>query len=386
MISPRSVLVAVGAGLIAAGVLVPTAAHAQAPPPPSPPQLGLPPATTPSPGVEVPPSTGGVVGGSSRDGGQADDESFGAAVVRTITEPSALVGLALALGVAVGAALYLRRHRRRQRKLRARRSRVSGDAVAATAAASDQQKRKLLAEADRQKIEFLALVSRELAPLTAVQRFVETVRLHWGKLPEARRRDLLDHASFDADELDRLVRQLRDFSLLDAHRVETTPQPLLVSEAVQRTLDELGPVLADHRIYVEIPDGLVILADVSAFLEVLTNVLTNAAKFSPPGRRIIVSATRADGAVDMAISDEGSGIPREEQELIFDPFYQSPYNGKSRRGTGLGLTLAKQFTEMQGGQIAVVSEPGLGSTFWVTMPAAAGPVHKVGGTHHEVAS
>jgi two-component system sensor histidine kinase KdpD len=165
-----------------------------------------------------------------------------------------------------------------------------------------------------------------------------------------------------------------------------TPQPILVSEAVERTLDDLGPVLANHHVYVDIPDGLAILADVAAFGAVLTNLLTNAAKFSPDGRRIILSATRADGAVDMSVSDEGGGIPREEQDLIFDPFYQSPSNEALRRGTGIGLTIAKRFTEMQGGQLAVVSEPGLGSTFWVTMPAAAGPARRVGDTRLEVVS
>jgi signal transduction histidine kinase len=218
-----------------------------------------------------------------------------------------------------------------------------------------------------------------------VERFVDTVRLHWGELPETRRRDLLDRASLNADELNRVVGQLLDFSRLDAQRIKMTTQPVLVSEAVERALDELRPVLANHHVYVDIPDGLVILADVTAFGDVLTNLLTNAAKFSPAGRRIIVSATRADGAVDMSISDEGSGIPREEQGRIFDPFYQLPSSKGSRRGTGIGLTIAKRFTELQGGQIAVVSEPGLGSTFWVTMPAAAGPVHKTGHTHHDLA-
>jgi two-component system, OmpR family, sensor histidine kinase KdpD len=116
---------------------------------------------------------------------------------------------------------------------------------------------------------------------------------------------------------------------------------------------------------------------------VLTHLLTNAAKFSSAGRRIIISGSMVDGAVDMSISDEGSGIPREEQKLIFDPFYQSPTNKASRRGTGIGLTIAKRFVEMQGGEIAVVSEPGLGSTFWVTMPAADGRVRKRD-TRHEV--
>jgi len=88
--------------------------------------------------------------------------------------------------------------------------------------------------------------------------------------------------------------------------------------------------------------------------------------------------------VDISVADEGRGIPREEQKLIFEPFYQSPSNKGPRRGTGIGLTIAKRFTEMQGGQISVVSEPGLGSTFWVTMPAAAGPARKIADSQHEV--
>jgi signal transduction histidine kinase len=382
VIRSRSVLVAVGIGLVAVGVLTPTA-HAQFPPPSSPPDLGLPPATTRPPGTEVPGATGGG-GGSSRQSGETDDGSFGA----TITEPSTVVAalaVALALGVAVGAALYLRRYRRRQRELLEEWTHASAYAVAAKLAEADQKVAEAdhkLAEAEQQKSELLALVSQELGkPLTAAKRFVDTVRLHWGELPEARRRDLLDRASLNADELSRLVRQLLDFSGLDAQRVTMTPQPIVVSEAVERTLDELGSVLADHRVYVDIPDGLTILADFGAFGDVLTNLLTNAAKFSPPGRRIIVSATMADGAVDMSISDEGRGIPLEEQELIFDPFYQSPTNKGSQRGTGIGLTIAKRFTEMQGGEIAVVSEPGLGATFWVTMPATAGPARKIDDTH-----
>jgi signal transduction histidine kinase len=401
VIRARSALIALCAGLVTVGVLVPAGAHAQDPPAPSPPDLGLPPATARPPQAETPAETSGGTGGSSRDSG-ASDESFGAAVVNTFTEPGGLVGaliVALAIAAIVGVVLRLSRSRRQSRRRpRSRRvhrepseqrAEASTDSLAAKLAEADQQKHELraLAQADQQKNELLVLIAHELrTPLTAVERFVDTVRLHWGELPETRRRDLLDRASLNADELNRLVGQLLDFSRLDTHRIKMTRQPILVSEAVERALDELRPVLANHHVYVDIPDGLVILADVAAFGDVLTNILTNAAKFSPAGRRIIVSATRADGAVDMSISDEGSGIPREEQERIFDPFYQLPSNKGSRRGTGIGLTIAKRFTELQGGQIAVVSEPGLGSTFWVTMPGAAGPAHKTGDTHHEVAS
>jgi signal transduction histidine kinase len=379
---------------LAAGVPAPTVAHAQTPPPSSPPDLGLPPAT-PVPEVEPPAAT---ASNQAPRSGEADEGSFG------VTEPSVLVGalaLVLGLGVALGAALYLRRYRRRQRELLGELQQTE-DTVAAQLAEANRKlaeaNRKLadadhkladadrkLAEMDQQKAELLALVSHKLGtPVTAVKKFVDTMRLHWGELPEAARRDLLDRASLHVDELNRLVSQLRDFTRLDARRVTMTPQPILVSEAVQRALDDLRPVLADHHVFVDIPDGLAILADVRAFGDVLTHLLTNAVKFSSAGKRIIISASLVDGAVDMSISDEGSGIPREEQKLIFDPFYQSPTNKASRRGTGIGLTIAKRFIEMQGGEIAVVSEPGLGSTFWVTMPAADGPVRKRDATRHEV--
>jgi signal transduction histidine kinase len=378
---------------LTAGAPAPTVAHAQTPPPSNPPDLGLPPAT-PAPEVEPPAAT---ADNQAPSGGEPDDGSF-------LTEPSVLVGVlafVLGLGVAIGAALYLRRYRRRQRVLLEELQR-SEDTVGAKLADANHKladanhkladaDRKLadadrkLAEMDQQKGELLALVSHKVgAPVTAVKKFVDTMRLHWGELPEASRRDLLDRASVHVDELNRLVSQLRDFTRLDARRVTMTPQPILVSEAVERALDDLRPVLADHHVFVDIPDGLAIVADVRAFGDVLTHVLTNAVKFSSAGRRIIISASLVDGAVDMSISDEGSGIQREEQKLIFDPFYQSPTNKASRRGTGIGLTIAKRFTEMQGGEIAVVSEPGLGSTFWVTMPAADGPVRKRGASRHEV--
>jgi signal transduction histidine kinase len=226
-----------------------------------------------------------------------------------------------------------------------------------------------IAEAARAKGEFLALVSHELrTPLTAVKGFVDTVLLHWNQLPDDRRRELLDRASANADELNRLVGQLLDFSRLDAARTRLSPQPILVSDVVTRVLDDLGPALAEHRVDVD-ADGAVVLADANALGQVLMNLLTNAAKFSPTGAPITVCAEPANAEVVVSVADQGEGIAIDEQDRIFDRFYQSPSNVLTRRGTGIGLTIAKQFTEMQGGRIHVESMRGVGSTFFVTMPA-----------------
>jgi signal transduction histidine kinase len=244
-------------------------------------------------------------------------------------------------------------------------------AVRARAYQQERESAAKLALLDRQKGEFLALVSHELrTPLTAVKGFVDTVLEHWQTLPDPRRRDLLDRASSNADELNRLVGQLLDFARLDAADVRMNRQRIEVPSEVADVLDNLAPALAEHPVQMDIPAGAVVVADPNAFADVLTNLLTNAAKFSPDGAPIRVRAERDGADVVVSVTDHGAGIPLDEQARVFDRFYQSPSNLPWQRGTGIGLTIAKRFTEIQGGRISVESEPGLGSTFFVSLPAA----------------
>jgi signal transduction histidine kinase len=295
----------------------------------------------------------------------ADAPSLGSAITSVVTEPSTLVGaltLALGFGIVVGAAPYLPRYRRRQREL-----------LAQWALASEREHTVAakLTEADQQKSEFLALVSHELrTPLTAVKGFVDTVLLHWERLPEDRRRELLTRASSNADELGRLVRQLMEFGRTESGPIEIAPDKLDVAAAVDLALLGIAPVTAGHRMRVDVPDGLVVDADADAFNHVLVNLLTNAVKFSPAGSVVVVGAHRTGDEVVVSVADEGAGVAPEEKERIFDRFYQSR-NGNHARGTGIGLTIAQRFTAQHGGRIWVDSEPGQGATFSFTMPVAA---------------
>jgi signal transduction histidine kinase len=244
-------------------------------------------------------------------------------------------------------------------------------AVRARAYDQERQSAEKLARLDRQKGEFLALVSHELrTPLTAVKGFVDTVLEHWQTLPDHRRRELLDRASSNADELNRLVGQLLDFARLDAASVRMTRQRIELSGEVAHVLENLAAALSEHPVEMDVPAGVAILGDPNAFSDVLTNLLTNAAKFSSAGAPIRVRAEAEGDVVVVSVVDHGGGIPLDEQDRVFDRFYQSPSNLPTQRGTGIGLTIARRFTEMQGGRISLESEPGFGSTFFVSLPAA----------------
>jgi signal transduction histidine kinase len=113
--------------------------------------------------------------------------------------------------------------------------------------------------------------------------------------------------------------------------------------------------------------------DTGRIKQVLLNLLGNAIKFTPDGRKVWVKAGKNNGEVRVEVGDTGPGIPREEQERIFLEFQQvkSVTGGDKPEGTGLGLALAKKFVEMHGGKIWVESEVGKGSRFFFTLPASA---------------
>src|SRR5690606_8285539 len=122
-----------------------------------------------------------------------------------------------------------------------------------------------------------------------------------------------------------------------------------------------------HRLLVDVPHGLVILAAPRRLAQVVTNLLTNAAKYTPEQGSIEVRATRGDGTVRLAVKDDGVGIQPSLLPRLFDLFVQGPQSlDRSRGGLGLGLTLVRRLVEMHGGTASAESEgPGQGSTFTI---------------------
>ncbi|MCZ7529690.1 MAG: ATP-binding protein [Acidimicrobiia bacterium] len=228
-----------------------------------------------------------------------------------------------------------------------------------------------LEEADRLKSEFLGMVSHELrTPLTAVKGFVDTVLLHWDRLEEAQRRELLGRASANADELARLIEQLLDFTRVEANRAEVRPRLCSLAGVISAVATDLEPVLADHTLRVHVPKHLSVVADPDAIGQVLTNLLTNAVKYSESDTTVTITAERSGTDVKVSVADEGEGIPPDEIDQVFERFYQVGTSDRARRGTGIGLSIVRRFVELHGGEVWVDSILGVGSTFSFTLPAA----------------
>jgi len=216
--------------------------------------------------------------------------------------------------------------------------------VRAQAYEHERELARRLADADRLKSEFLALVSHELrTPLTSVKGFVDTLRLHWDQLDDARRRSMLERAGANADELARLVERLLEYSRVEAGEIDLVLVAAPLRVLVEDVVAAVEPALGGHAVAVEVSDDVVVTVDRHAFAHVLTNLLTNAAKFSPPSAAVIVAASRDPDEVVLAVTDEGPGLPLDEQERVFERFYRS--GEPSRRGTGLGLAIARSYVK-----------------------------------------
>jgi PAS domain S-box-containing protein len=237
---------------------------------------------------------------------------------------------------------------------------------------SDQQRAEAdhLRDMDRLKDQFLATLSHELrTPLTSVRGFSEVLLRRSEQLDPATRDELLGRIHANAAEMEDMVQQLLDFSRLQARRVEVSLLPTDLAEAVGSIVDHLAHHLGDHEVQVRV-EPCRVMADRRALDHVLRNLLTNAARYSEKGTRIEVTANPHDGEVHLAVKDHGVGIPPEAQSAVFQSFYQSTPGASGRRGTGVGLNIARRYAQLQGGRLWLESTPGAGSTFFLALPAA----------------
>lgn len=227
--------------------------------------------------------------------------------------------------------------------------------------------------ADHLTTEFVSIVSHELrTPLTALVGFSELLLAQ--PVDPGDQREWIENMHAAAKRLTKLVEDLLDVSRIEEGRVELKRQPLYVKALVKLVLADFRMQTSTHRFEEQYRDPLPpLLADLDKLTQILTNLFSNAVKYSPQGGAITISVTAADGSVRLSVADQGLGLPPEEMARIFERFHRVQREDRQQiPGTGLGLYITKRLVELQDGRIwAESAGPGRGTTFHVELPAAA---------------
>jgi signal transduction histidine kinase len=280
-------------------------------------------------------------------GPRLDGESYGALDLEYLATAAGMVAVAIE-----NARLY-RRARESNRQLRETNDR--------------------LAELDRLKSEFLNNVNHELrTPLAVIIGYLDVLR----STTEGQAQDSVSIASRQASKLDALIVNLLDFSKLEDRVLRLSLEPHDLGDLLREFTDTRRPGVADglRELELELEAALPpVSCDRRRLLQILDELLDNAVKFTQPGSRIRLGArlTGDRTGVEVAIQDDGAGIPGDRLETLFEPFRQG--DGSTTReagGLGLGLALARKLAEAMGGALEAESEPGVGSRFVVKLHAA----------------
>ena len=232
-----------------------------------------------------------------------------------------------------------------------------------------------LREADRRKDEFLAMLSHELRnPLAPIRNAVQVLSILGTS--DARFQEARDIIVRQVEHLTRLVDDLLDVSRLTRGKITLKKEPLLLSDVLDAAVETSRPLVEHHAhsLSVRISDPAMRLeGDHARLVQVIGNLLANAAKFTPKGGHISVVAERGSGDAVIRVRDTGVGLSMAAQGRVFELFAQEETTlARSQGGLGIGLTLVKRLVDMHGGRVTVHSEgPGRGSEFKVTLPALA---------------
>jgi PAS domain S-box-containing protein len=218
---------------------------------------------------------------------------------------------------------------------------------------------------------FISTISHELkTPVALIKGYAGTLRREDAHWEPAVVQNSLGVIEEEADRLTDLIENLLATSKLRAQRMQLDLSDVRLDQLAEQVVARFRTQTSQHTFKLEFPPDMPVLqADETRLRQVLDNLVSNAIKYSPSGGAITLGASLDPGYITLFVRDQGVGISEREQEHLFERFYRAEGAiSRAIKGTGLGLYLAKAIVQAHGGQIAVSSKPGNGSTFYFTLP------------------
>jgi signal transduction histidine kinase len=229
-----------------------------------------------------------------------------------------------------------------------------------------------LRSVDELKTVFLATASHELrTPVTAIVGFSSLLLTSWDDIDRDKGRAFLERVVANARSLETLIEQLLDFSRLERGLRPATDEVLDIGATTLRILDEQPELFDAHELKTHVMPGCAVRGSSAAVERIVSNLVGNAAKYSPAGSTITVSVRRDGDNVLLTVDDEGAGVPEPDRERVFSRFYRGPGDAVAKtRGAGIGLAIVAEFAASMSATAAVSRAPSGGARFAVTVPAA----------------
>jgi two-component system sensor histidine kinase KdpD len=236
------------------------------------------------------------------------------------------------------------------------------------------QREQVEIEAERLRTSLLSSLSHDLrTPLGAITGAASSLLEDRANVSEATRRSLLETILEESQRMSRLIGNLLDMIRVESGALQVQKEWQPLEEPVGVALIRLEDRLRDHPVTVTLPPDLPLVPLDSVLIEqVLINLLENAAKYTPPGTPIEISAAATDGVVRVDVADRGPGLPPGEEARVFEKFYRAP-SAAAAGGVGLGLTICRGIVTAHGGRIWAENRAGGGALFRFTLPVAGPP-------------
>ncbi|QMV64820.1 ATP-binding protein [Pseudomonas berkeleyensis] len=226
-------------------------------------------------------------------------------------------------------------------------------------------------EASQAKSQFISSMSHELrTPLNAIQGFAQLMRMKSPIQNSNGEADYLEEILLASRHLNQLVGDILDWSRLQSERPRLELHPIDAVALMRECAELVEPEVSAHGLDLQLHlpnDPLLVLAEPRRLRQVLLNLLSNAIKYTPKGS-VTLECTEVGDNIRLSVSDTGIGIPEELQPLLFEPFQRLGQENTAIQGTGIGLSLCKEYAALMQGQIDLHSEAGTGSCFWIELP------------------